>query len=80
MNLQESKMITLVPTKVFLTKGVGRHKYQLKSFEAALRQANQRFRERFAYMEEACQRRGVAMQELSLEQLDELWEEAKKKV
>jgi arginine decarboxylase len=32
-------MITLVPSKVFLTKGVGRHKYQLKSFEAALRQA-----------------------------------------
>jgi len=32
-------MNNLVPTKVFLTKGVGRHKYQLKSFEAALRQA-----------------------------------------
>jgi tetrapyrrole methylase family protein/MazG family protein len=47
--------------------------------EVALRQANQRFRDRFAYMEQACQRRGVAMQELSLEQLDELWEEAKKK-
>ena len=29
----------LVPAKVFLTKGVGRHKYQLKSFEQALRQA-----------------------------------------
>ncbi|OHB59543.1 MAG: arginine decarboxylase, pyruvoyl-dependent [Planctomycetes bacterium RBG_13_46_10] len=29
----------LVPTKVFLTKGVGRHRYQLKSFEEALRQA-----------------------------------------
>lgn len=29
----------LVPVKVFLTKGVGRHKYQLKSFEQALRQA-----------------------------------------
>lgn len=28
-----------VPAKVFLTKGVGRHKYQLKSFETALRQA-----------------------------------------
>ena len=28
-----------VPTKVFLTKGVGRHKYQLKSFEEALRKA-----------------------------------------
>lgn len=32
-------MQSLVPTKAFLTKGVGRHKYQLKSFEEALRQA-----------------------------------------
>ena len=32
-------MINLVPTEVFLTKGVGRHKYQLKSFEQALRKA-----------------------------------------
>ena len=29
----------LVPNRVFLTKGVGRHKYQLKSFEDALRHA-----------------------------------------
>ena len=29
----------LVPAKVFLTKGVGRHRYQLKSFEEALKQA-----------------------------------------
>ena len=29
----------MVPTKMFLTKGVGRHKYQLKSFEEALRVA-----------------------------------------
>jgi arginine decarboxylase len=32
-------MDSLVPTKVFLSKGVGRHRYQLKSFEDALRQA-----------------------------------------
>ncbi len=32
-------MESLVPKKVFLTRGVGRHKYQLKSFEEALRQA-----------------------------------------
>jgi len=31
--------MSLVPTKVFLTKGVGQHKYQLKSFEEALRKA-----------------------------------------
>lgn len=29
----------LVPSRVFLTKGVGRHRYQLKSFEEALRDA-----------------------------------------
>ncbi len=32
-------MINMVPKRVFLTKGVGRHKYQLKSFEEALRKA-----------------------------------------
>jgi arginine decarboxylase len=32
-------MSNLVPTKAFLTKGLGRHKYQLKSFEEALRKA-----------------------------------------
>jgi len=32
-------MTSLIPTKTFLTKGVGTHKYQLKSFEEALRRA-----------------------------------------
>jgi len=32
-------MNNLVPTKLFLTKGVGQHKYRLKSFEEALRKA-----------------------------------------
>ncbi len=36
-SLQE--MLSHVPTRVFLTKGVGRHKYQLKSFEESLRKA-----------------------------------------
>ena len=35
----ETGMDGLAPSKVFLTKGVGRHRYQLKSFEEALRQA-----------------------------------------
>jgi len=34
-----SEVTSMVPTKVFLTKGVGRHMYQLKSFEEALRDA-----------------------------------------
>ncbi len=32
-------MLNLIPTKVFFTKGVGRHKSQLGSFERALRDA-----------------------------------------
>ena len=32
-------MMTLIPTKVFFTKGVGRHKSELGSFERALRDA-----------------------------------------
>ncbi len=39
LNSWEFEMDSLVPTRVFLTKGVGRHRYQLKSFEEALRQA-----------------------------------------
>ena len=48
--------------------------------EAELRQANQRFYRRFTYMEEVCRKRGVNIGELSFDEQNELWEEAKKKV
>ena len=47
--------------------------------EAALRQANRRFYRRFAYMEEVCRQRGVNLGELSFEEQNALWEEAKRK-
>lgn len=47
--------------------------------ESALREANRRFYQRFAYMEELCRQRGVKIEELSLDQQNALWEEAKKK-
>jgi len=47
--------------------------------EGALRQANKRFRERFSSMEQMSRRRGISLHELSLEELDALWEEAKAK-
>jgi len=46
--------------------------------EVALREANGRFYERFSYMEEACRRRGQSLSELSFNEQDALWEEAKK--
>ncbi|MBI4267667.1 MAG: nucleoside triphosphate pyrophosphohydrolase [Chloroflexi bacterium] len=48
--------------------------------EAALREANGRFYQRFTHMEELCRQRGVNIADLSLDEQDALWEEAKRKV
>jgi tetrapyrrole methylase family protein/MazG family protein len=47
--------------------------------EAALREANKRFYQRFTYMEEVCRQRGVNFGDLSFDEQNKLWEEAKKK-
>jgi len=47
--------------------------------EAALRQANRRFYHRFCYMEQVCRQRGVSLSELSFDEQNALWEEAKRK-
>ena len=48
--------------------------------EAALREANRKFSRRFTYMEEVCRQRGVNLAELSFDQQNALWEEAKREV
>jgi len=48
--------------------------------EMALRSANQRFYQRFSYMEEVCRQRGVDIGSLSLDEQNALWEEAKQRV
>ena len=45
--------------------------------EVALREANGKFYQRFTYMEEVCRERGVNIGELSFEEQNALWEEAK---
>jgi tetrapyrrole methylase family protein/MazG family protein len=45
--------------------------------ETALRVANNRFRERFAYIERATRQQGRSLAEMSLDELDALWEQAK---
>lgn len=45
--------------------------------ESALRESNLRFRRRFGRIETEAHRKGVALEEMSLAQLDELWEQAK---
>ena len=47
--------------------------------EAALREANQRFYQRFTDMEEVCRQRGLNFGELSFDEQNALWEEAKRK-
>lgn len=46
--------------------------------EAALRETNKRFYERFSYMEELCRKRGLKFAEMSFDEQNALWEEAKK--
>lgn len=48
--------------------------------EAALREANRKFVRRFAYMEKACRQRGVKIGDLSFDEQNKLWDEAKQKV
>ncbi len=48
--------------------------------EAALREANQRFYKRFTYMEELCRQRGLNFANLSFDEQNTLWEEAKERV
>lgn len=47
--------------------------------EFALRAANQRFRERFSYMERVARQQGRKISEMTPEETDQLWEEAKKR-
>lgn len=46
--------------------------------EEALRLANERFRQRFHYMEELSLERGISLSDMSLDAQNELWEEAKR--
>ena len=48
--------------------------------ESALREANRKFYQRFTFMEDICLKRGLNFADLSFDQQNELWEEAKKKV
>jgi uncharacterized protein YabN with tetrapyrrole methylase and pyrophosphatase domain len=45
--------------------------------EAALRAANDKFRDRFRVVERLAAERGAALRDLSFEELDRLWDEAK---
>ena len=46
--------------------------------ESALRESNARFRKRFGYVEAGAARLGRALKDMTLAELDALWEEAKK--
>lgn len=48
--------------------------------ESALREANRRFYRRFTCMEELCRQRGVNFADLSFDEQNALWEEAKRQV
>jgi tetrapyrrole methylase family protein/MazG family protein len=48
--------------------------------EESLRLANEKFYRRFRHMEKICQKRGISLDSLPLEEQDKLWEEAKQTI
>jgi tetrapyrrole methylase family protein/MazG family protein len=46
--------------------------------DEALRKANKRFHKRFSYIEQNLQERGLSSEDATIEQMEELWQEAKK--
>jgi tetrapyrrole methylase family protein/MazG family protein len=53
-------------------------RWQGVDLEEALRLANQRFSHRFRYMEDACRRRSISLRDLSFQEQNDLWDEAKR--
>ena len=47
--------------------------------ESALRGTNQRFKKRFSHIEDTARERGVSLGDLGFEEMDRLWEDAKRK-
>jgi MazG family protein len=47
--------------------------------ESALRKATGRFIERFSQIEARAREKGISLEEMSLEEMDDIWEEAKRK-
>jgi len=61
---------------LFMVVNIARH---LKvNPEMALRRANAKFRERFGYIERQLRKQGKAMESADLEEMEELWQQAKK--
>jgi uncharacterized protein YabN with tetrapyrrole methylase and pyrophosphatase domain len=46
--------------------------------ESALRETNARFASRFAYLEASAKAQGRELSQMTLEEMDALWEEAKR--
>ena len=62
---------------LFAATNIARH-MQVEP-EAALKLTNRKFRQRFEYIENALHDRGQAFDQTSIEELEELWQEAKKR-
>ena len=62
---------------LFATTNLARHSGV--DAETALRQSNHKFTRRFHYIEDALTRRGISLDDATLEDMDALWDEAKEK-
>jgi uncharacterized protein YabN with tetrapyrrole methylase and pyrophosphatase domain len=52
----------------------------MSNLRPALKLTNRKFRKRFNYIEESIRERGLAFDKTSIDELEELWQEAKVKI
>jgi uncharacterized protein YabN with tetrapyrrole methylase and pyrophosphatase domain len=61
---------------LFAVVNLARH-YEIDA-ESSLRETNHRFRTRFAHIEQSARKQGKALTDLSLDEMESYWQEAKK--
>jgi tetrapyrrole methylase family protein/MazG family protein len=77
-NAAESGELRAAEVGDLLFAAVNLARWHAVDAESALRAANARFRERFAQIEAAARAKGRSVSDLSLEEMEALWQEAKK--
>lgn len=83
--IEEVEEVRQAPEKDAQAEEIGDLLFSLANFarwknidpESALRATNQKFRQRFAYIEKNAKRQRKELSDLTLEQMDTLWEQAK---
>ena len=76
--VQHQQISARVPDHAAVNEMVNIARHLKVNPELALRRANAKFRDRFAYVEDGLRRHGKSLETAELEEMEQLWQQAKK--